>query len=40
MAHQEERFVPKGAMAFFVALMAVAAVLWFWIYYIAQSRTM
>ncbi|MGL4346535.1 MAG: hypothetical protein ACRCR9_00400 [Chitinophagaceae bacterium] len=40
MAHQEERFVPKGAMAFFVALMAVATVLWFWIYYIAQSRTM
>lgn len=40
MAHQEEHFVPKGAMAFFVALMAVAAIVWFWIYCLAQSRAM
>jgi Cytochrome c oxidase subunit IIa family len=34
----EEKFKPKGAIAFFVVLILICAVIWFGIYYIALSR--
>lgn len=34
----DEKFKPKGAMAFFVVLMLICAVIWYGIYYISLSR--
>lgn len=34
----ESKFKPIGAMAFFVALIALFVVLWFVIYFVAISR--
>lgn len=30
----EERFVPKGAIAFFIAMLLLYAVMWFSIYFL------
>ena len=35
---QEEKFVPRGAIAFFIALLALGAVIWFSIYFIMLAR--
>jgi len=35
---QEEKFIPKGAMAFFVLLITLCAVIWFGIYFLMLSR--
>jgi hypothetical protein len=35
---EDEKFKPKGAIAFFVLLMILCAVIWFGIYYIQLSR--
>lgn len=34
----EENFRPKGAIAFFIALITLFTILWFVIYFIAISR--
>jgi len=41
VVHEEsvdEKFRPKGAIAFFVLLLLICAVIWFGIYYIQLSR--
>src|SRR6476619_4299210 len=41
VVHEEsadEKFKPKGAVAFFVLLILICAVIWFGIYYIQLSR--
>ncbi len=35
----EEKFIPKGAIAFFVLLILLCLVIWFGIYYIMISRS-
>jgi hypothetical protein len=34
----EEKFVPKGAMAFFVLLVILCLVIWFGIYFLMLDR--
>lgn len=34
----DEKFKPKGAIAFFVVLMLICAVIWFGIYYMQLTR--
>jgi hypothetical protein len=34
----EEKFVPRGAIAFFIALLVLAAAIWFSIYFIMLSQ--
>ena len=34
----EEKFVPRGAIAFFVALILFAAFIWFGIYFLMISQ--
>lgn len=36
---QAERFIPKGAIAFFILLALLSAAIWFGIYFIMQSRS-
>ena len=33
MQVDDEKFVPKGAIAFFIALLILAAIIWFGIYF-------
>ncbi|NLR58322.1 cytochrome c oxidase subunit 2A [Chitinophaga polysaccharea] len=33
-----EKFVPRGAIAFFVLLVAIGLVIWFGIYFLMLSR--
>ena len=35
---ENEKFIPKGAIAFFVLLMILCALIWYGIYYIALTR--
>ncbi|MEO6456222.1 MAG: cytochrome c oxidase subunit 2A [Ginsengibacter sp.] len=35
----EEKFVPKGAIAFFIILILICLAIWFGIYYIMISRS-
>ncbi|HRH60836.1 MAG TPA: hypothetical protein PL045_09725 [Chitinophagaceae bacterium] len=35
---ESEKFIPKGAIAFFVLLMILCALIWYGIYYIALTR--
>ena len=35
----EEKFIPKGAIAFFVLLIILCMVIWFGLYYIMLSRS-
>ncbi len=35
----DEKFIPKGAIAFFVLLVLLCLVIWFGIYYIMISRS-
>lgn len=35
----EKKFVPKGAIAFFIILMVICFIIWFGIYYIMLSRS-
>jgi hypothetical protein len=35
---RDEKFRPKGAIAFFVVLMLICAAIWYSIYYIQLSR--
>jgi len=35
----DEKFVPRGAVAFFALLMLIILVIWFAIYFIMLSRT-
>lgn len=35
----DEKFVPKGAIAFFIALMILTAIIWFGIYFLMISQT-
>lgn len=34
----EEKFIPKGAMAFLVALVMLSAIIWYGIYFLMLSR--
>lgn len=34
----EKHFVPKGAMAFFVAMILLFTVMWFAVYFVSISR--
>ena len=34
----EEKFIPKGAIAFFMLLIVLCAVIWFGVYFIMLSR--
>jgi cytochrome c oxidase subunit IIa family protein len=34
----EEKFIPKGAMAFFVVLVLLCAVIWYGIYFLMLTR--
>jgi hypothetical protein len=36
---QEEKFMPKGAMAFFVLLVLLAMLFWFGVYSLMIART-
>ena len=36
---QEIKFVPKGAIAFFILLIILCLIIWFGIYYIMLSRS-
>ncbi|MDH3652156.1 MAG: cytochrome c oxidase subunit 2A [Saprospiraceae bacterium] len=35
---ESEKFVPRGAIAFFFILMALAAIIWFGVYFLMLSR--
>jgi len=35
----EEKFVPKGAVAFFVLLVSLCLVIWFGIYFLMLNRS-
>lgn len=35
----ERKFIPKGAIAFFILLMLLCLAIWFGIYYIMLSRS-
>jgi len=35
----KEKFVPKGAIAFFIILVLICLAIWFGIYYIMISRS-
>lgn len=35
----EEKFIPKGAIAFFILLILLCLIIWFGIYYIMISRS-
>ena len=37
-AQEEEKFVPKGAIAFFIGLLGLGAIIWFSIYFIMLAR--
>ncbi len=34
----EEKFIPKGAMAFLILLLILCAIIWFGIYFLMLSR--
>lgn len=34
----DEKFIPKGAIAFFVVLVFICAAIWYSVYYIAMMR--
>ena len=38
MAEQSENFKPVGALAFFIVLLVLAAVIWYGIYFFMNSR--
>jgi len=35
---ENEKFIPRGAIAFFVLLMLLAAAIWFGVYFLMLSR--
>jgi len=36
--NEQEKFIPKGAMAFFILLITLCAVIWFGIYFLMLNR--
>lgn len=39
VAEQEKKFVPKGAIAFFIILILICLAIWYGIYYIMYTRS-
>jgi hypothetical protein len=39
LEHKEEKFTPKGAIAFFILLVFLGLFIWFSIYYLMLDRT-
>lgn len=37
-SNEEEKFIPKGAIAFFVLLILLCLVIWFGIYFLMLQR--
>ena len=37
---EDEKFIPRGAIAFFILLIALSAVIWFGIYFLMLDRAL
>jgi hypothetical protein len=35
---EEEKFIPRGAIAFFIVLLVVCAIIWFGVYFLMLER--